>query len=142
MGALHSTLAQGDVVFWMRAETRGRERSGGYGPPERTPAACCEGPLRASGAPPRSSKGSLNSRPHPKNHVGGAPERHWKVPRSTLGVVMRCFISEFSLGDGSCLWISHGLQILDLSYGEGAPFFRTFLQGMAKWTHFDHALVG
>jgi len=40
--------------------------------------------LRASDVSSRRSKGRLNSRTNPKNHVAEAPERGWKPARSSL----------------------------------------------------------
>ena len=63
------------MVFWMRAETRGRERSGGLRPPERTPAACCENPLRASDASSRRLETELELPGRPEKPFGRSPER-------------------------------------------------------------------
>lgn len=72
---------------------------------------------------------SVQTKPSPtgracsKTHVGGAPERHWKVPRSTLGLcyVMVC-LEIFLWGSLVCNFSSHTGFFL-LHRGVEAPLF-------------------
>ena len=70
---LRANVAEGDVVFWTRAATRGRERSGGLRPPERTPTACCENPLRASDVSSRRLEREFEQPDQSKKPCGRSP---------------------------------------------------------------------
>src|SRR6185369_610706 len=72
----------------MRAETRGRERSGGLRPPERTPAACCENPLRASDVSSRSLEREFEQPDQSKKPCGRSPGARVETRAEHPGAVL------------------------------------------------------